>query len=199
MHPNRTRGHCIHVTPLRYLRKLTGRAALSKIGTVESRERTMKKARIGIVLLLGIGLIWGLACSFFLETEVEFAGLNMEPTIMDGQVCTVEENAYIVLYPQRGDVVIFIINTESYVSRVIGLPGETITIEDGDVYIDGTILDEQYLPDGTITESDTKEFKVPDNYYFVMGDNRKQSNDSRTGGSIPRDIMEAKVLHCEFK
>ena len=159
----------------------------------------MKKARIAIVLLLGIGLLWGLACSFFLETEVEFAGINMEPTIMDGQVCTVEENAYFVLDPKRGEVVLFIINTESFLSRVIGLPGETITIEDGAVYIDGTILDEPYLPDGTITDSDTEEFKVPDNYYFVMGDNRTQSQDSRTGGSIPLDIIEAKVLHCEFK
>jgi len=159
----------------------------------------MKKARIGIVLLLGIGLTWGLACSLFFETEVEIAGINMEPTIMDGQVCTVDESAYITSDPKRGDVVLFIINANSFLSRVIGLPGETITIKDGAVYIDGTILDEPYLPDDTITESDTKEFKVPDNYYFVMGDNRTQSNDSRTGGSIPLDIIEAKVLHCEFK
>jgi signal peptidase I len=159
----------------------------------------MKKARISIVLLLGIGLISGLSCSSFLETEVEFAGINMEPTIMDGQVCTVDENAYIISDPKRGDVVLFVINADSFLSRVIGLPGETITIENGAVYIDGTILDEPYLPDGTITESDTKEFKVLDNYYFVMGDNRTQSYDSRTGGSIPLDIIEAKALHCEFK
>ncbi len=159
----------------------------------------MKKARISIVLLLGIGLILGLACSFFLETEIEFAGINMEPTIMDGQVCTIEENAYLVLDPKRWEVVLFIVNSESFLSRVIGLPGETITIEDGVVYIDGTILDEPYLPDGTITDSDTKEFKVPDDYYFVMGDNRTQSYDSRNGGSISIDIIEAKVLHCEFK
>jgi signal peptidase I len=178
---------------------LTGRAALSKIGIVGSRRKTMKKARIGTVLLLGIGLVWGLACSSFLETEIDFAGINMEPTIMDGQVCTVDENAYIVSDPKRGHVVLFIINADSFISRVIGLPGETITLEDGAVYIDGTILNETYLPDGTITESDTKEFKVPDNYYFVMGDNRTQSNDSRTGGSIPLGIIEAKVLHCEFK
>jgi signal peptidase I len=159
----------------------------------------MKKARIGIVLLLSIGLILGLACSSFLETEIEFAGINMEPTIMDGQVCTIEETAYIASYPKRGDIVLFTINANSFINRIIGLPGETITIEDGAVYVDGTILDEPYLPDGTITESDTKEFKVPDNYYFVMGDNRTQSYDSRTGGSILLDIIEAKVLHCEFK
>ena len=178
---------------------LTSRAALSKTGNVGSRVKTMKKSRIGIVLLLSIGLIGGLACSSFLETDVDFVGINMEPTIMDGQVCTIEENAYLVSDPKRGDVVLFSINEVSFLSRVIGLPGETITIEDGAVYIDGTILDEPYLPDSTITESDTKEFKVPDNYYFVMGDNRTQSNDSRTGGSIPLGIIAAKVLHCEFK
>ena len=159
----------------------------------------MKKARIGIVLLLCIGLIGGLACNYLLETEIEFAGIYMEPTIMDGQVCTIKETAYMVSDPKRRDVVLFTINDDSFLSRVIGLPGETITIEDGVVYIDGTILDEPYLPDGTITESDTKEFKVPDNYYFVMGDNRTQSYDSRTGGSIPQGIIEAQVLHCEFK
>jgi signal peptidase I len=123
----------------------------------------------------------------------------MEPTIMNGQVCTVDKGVYLTSDPKRGDVVLFVINADSFMNRVIGLPGETITIEDGAVYIDGTILDEPYLPDGTITESDTKEFKVPNNYYFVMGDNRTQSFDSRTGGSIPIDIIEAKVLHCEFK
>jgi signal peptidase I len=152
-----------------------------------------------VVLLLGIGLIGGLACSFFFETEVEFVGIYMEPTIMDGQVCTVDESAYIASDPKRGDVVLFTINADSFLSRVIGLPGETLTIEDAAVYIDGTILHEPYLPDGTITESDTNEFNIPDNYYFVMGDNRTQSYDSRTGGSIPLDIIEAKVLHCEFK
>ena len=159
----------------------------------------MKKARIGMVVLLGIGLIGGIACNFFLETEVEFAGINMEPTIMDGHLCTIEESAYIASDPKRRDVVLFVLNANSFISRVIGLPGETITIEDGAVYIDGTIVNEPYLPDGTVTESDTKEFKVPDNYYFLMGDNRMQSLDSRTGGSIPLDIIEAKVLHCEFK
>ena len=159
----------------------------------------MKKSWIGTVLLLGIGLIGGLACSFLSETEIEFAGINMEPTIMDGQVCTIVENAYIASDPERGDVVLFIVNDASFLSRVIGLPGETITIEDGAVYIDGTILDEPYLPDGTITESDIKEFKVTDNNYVIMGDNRTQSYDSRTGGSIPLDIIEAEVLHCEFK
>lgn len=159
----------------------------------------MKKAEISLGLLLCIGLIWGLACSSFLETEVEFAGINMEPTIMDGQICTIDENAYIVSDPKRGEVVLFVINADSFINRVVGLPGETITIEDGAVYIDGAILNEPYLPDGAITESDTKEFKVPNNYYFVMGDNRMQSFDSRTGGSIPLDIIEAKVLHCEFK
>ena len=123
----------------------------------------------------------------------------MEPTIMDGQSCTINEGSYLASDPKRGDIVLFVINSESFLSRVIGLPSETIIIEDGAVYIDGTILDEPYLPVGTITESDTKEFKVPDNYYFVMGDNRTQSYDSRTGGSILLDIIEAKVLHCEFK
>ncbi len=159
----------------------------------------MKKTRIAMVLLLAIVLIAGLACSLLLETETEFEGTNMEPTIMDGEVCTIDKIDYLLSDPRRGDVVLFTINAGSRMSRVIGLPGETITIEDGAVYIDGTIFYEPYLPDGTITESDTKEFKVPDDYYFMMGDNRTQSNDSRTGGFISLDAIEGEVIHCEFK
>jgi len=159
----------------------------------------MKKARIGMVLLLGIFLTAGLACSVLLETEVEHAGIDMEPTIMEGQVCTVSGRDYVLTDPKRGEVVLFTIDDNSFILRVIGLPGETIIIEDGAVYVDGTILNESYLPEGTITESDTKEFKVLEDFYFLMGDNRMQSYDSRDVGSIPLDTIEAKVLHCEDK
>lgn len=161
--------------------------------------KTMEKTRIAMVLLLGIVLTSGLACSVLFDTEVENASNNMEPTIMEGQVCTVSERDYVLTNPKRGEVVLFKIDGKTFILRVIGLPSETIVIEDGAVYIDGTILNEPYLPKGTITESDTKEFEVLEDFYFLMGDNRVQSYDSRDVGSISRDVIEAKVLHCEDK
>ena len=159
----------------------------------------MKIASIALVLLLGILLVSGLACSYFMRTEVQIGGINMEPTIMDGQVCTVDKSAYIFGAPERGDVVAFGGNDNSFISRVIGLPGETISIEDGAVYVEGTILDEPYLPEGTLTESATKEFNVLENSYFLMGDNRANSSDSRIQGFVPLDMITGKVLHCEFE
>jgi len=87
----------------------------------------------------------------------------------------------------------------AFILRVIGLPGETIIIEDGAVHVDGTIINEPYLPEGTTTESDTKEFIVLEDFYFLMGDNRMQSYDSRNFGSIPLDTIESRVLYCEAK
>ena len=159
----------------------------------------MIKTRIGMVLLSGIVLIAGLACNVLLDREVEYAGIDMEPTIMKGQVCTVSERNYVLSDPKRGEVVLFTIDDNSFMLRVIGLPGETIIIEDGAVSVDGTILNEPYLPEGTTTESDTKEFEVLEDFYFLMGDNRMQSYDSRKAGSIPLDTIEAQVLRCEWK
>ena len=159
----------------------------------------MQKKRIALVLMLGIVLTAGLACNLVFETEFEFVGNSMKPTIMEGQVCTVSTQDYVNGNPKRGEVVLFTIDDNSFIRRVIGLPGEIIVIENGAVSVDGTILNEPYLPKGNITESDTKEFEVLEDFYFVMGDNRMQSYDSRDVGSIPRDTIESKVLYCEDK
>jgi len=157
----------------------------------------MQKQRIALVLLLGIVLTAGLACSLVFETEFKNVGNSMEPTIMEGQVCTVSTQDYVTGNPKRGEVVLFVIDDNSFMLRVIGLPGETITFEDGVVYIDGMIVNEPYLPEGALTESDTKEFNILEDFYFLMGDNRMQASDSRDIGSIPRDAIESKVLYCE--
>ena len=91
----------------------------------------------------------------------------------------------------------------SYIKRVIALPGEHIQIKDGKVYINGEELKEDYLPDGTITDSGAKEgyeggqfldLIVPEETVFVMGDNRGNSGDSRMFGCVPYDKIEGKVV-----
>ena len=86
------------------------------------------------------------------------------------------------------------INKKSYIKRVIGLPGEYVQIENGSVYIDGQLLNEEYLPEGLKTESVIfTEFTVPEGYLFVMGDNRTGSMDGRNFGCIPISKVESKV------
>lgn len=86
------------------------------------------------------------------------------------------------------------IGKKSYIKRIIGLPGDTIQIQNGNVYINGEIQEEKYLQEGVKTESKIfTDFTVPEGYLFVMGDNRTDSMDSREFGCIPKDKVESKV------
>ncbi len=88
------------------------------------------------------------------------------------------------------------IGKTSYIKRVIGLPGEHVTIENGKVYINGTELEESYLQENVTTtslEGVYTDITVPENCLFVMGDNRSQSTDSRRFGCIPLEKVESKV------
>lgn len=89
------------------------------------------------------------------------------------------------------------INKTSYIKRVIGLPGEHVKIQDGNVYIDGEKLEEDYLPAGLVTDMGENglynDFIVPEGTYFLLGDNRGASTDSRCFGCIPYEKIESKV------
>lgn len=108
---------------------------------------------------------------------------SMEPTIMTGDV-VISNRLYYKFYDvERGDIIFF--NSEPdgkkmlLTKRVIGLPGDTVSFVEGNVYVNGERLDEsEYLPEGIITNC-VATFQVPEDCYFVLGDNRESSNDSR--------------------
>ena len=107
---------------------------------------------------------------------------SMENTIMPGDRLIGNRLAFLKDTPERGDVVIFHYpddEEELYVKRVIGLPGETVEIKDGKVYIDGseTALDDSFIPEKM--QGSFGPYTVPDNCYFMLGDNRNDSKDSR--------------------
>ena len=87
------------------------------------------------------------------------------------------------------------IGKDSYIKRVIALPGEHVEIKNGNVYINGEQLQEDYLPEGIVTdtESELDDFIVPENCVFAMGDNRNHSTDCRAFGCIPLEKIESKV------
>lgn len=86
------------------------------------------------------------------------------------------------------------INKTSYIKRVIGIEGDHIKIEDGKVYLNGEELEEPYLNDGIVTESRVyTDIIVPEDYVFVMGDNRSHSTDSREFGCVPVERLESRV------
>jgi signal peptidase I len=125
-------------------------------------------------------------------------GKSMEPNFHDSDRLLIEKFAPRFETLSRGDVIIFTHPedpSKRLIKRVIGLPGETVKVEDGVVFIDGRPLDEsEWLKDGTEDRSFYPEHKVEADHYFVLGDNRDISNDSRRIGTIPRDAIVGKYL-----
>lgn len=126
-------------------------------------------------------------------------GDSMLPTLETGQFVLVERVSYWFSAPRRGDVVIFEYPRapqEDFIKRIIGLPGETVEIEGGSVYINGNLLVEPYLAgQPTLTYRPIRLTLGPDEY-FVMGDNRAASSDSRSWGPLPRRNIIGRAWLC---
>ena len=167
-------------------------------GAEYNEEPKKKKAVIWAyvkVLLVALLLAFVIRAYVFDITKVE--GLSMYPTLADNDNLITSKITYLLSEPERGDIIVFDAPDtagEDYVKRVIGLPNEEITIERGMVYINGELLDEPYL-DGVYTEGDIN-MVIPDGFYFVMGDNREISRDSRISdvGVISIDQIHGKVV-----
>lgn len=148
------------------------------------------RVRLWCLMSLAIGMLFASGCI----SSVQVKGNSMNPGIKDGDRLTVDRNAFKSTGPQRSDIVEFEYNNGKRISRVVGLPGETISIAGGIVYVNGTRLDEPYVAPGARTNSATDKFQVPEESYFLMGDNREHANDSREIGPIPRSNIIGKVL-----
>ncbi|MEX2160130.1 MAG: signal peptidase I [Dehalococcoidia bacterium] len=145
------------------------------------------------VVVTGAVLISLLAgCGGDSPRQVVMEGQSMFPTLSDGDRVDVQE--YGTDTPRRGDVIVFHPRTESgepsdrlFLKRIIGLPGETIEIRNEVVLVDGEPLQEPYINEPTAGTFDR--FEVPSDEYFVLGDNRNNSSDSRSYLGIPEDYI----------
>jgi signal peptidase I len=156
------------------------------------KMRTLIRETLQVILL---ALVIFFAIHFMIQ-NFRIDGTSMEPNVHNGEYVIVNKTAYWFGHnPQRGDVVVFQAPDQPQndrVKRVIGLPGETVEVRsDGTVYVNGQQLEEPYLPSHHSGTSGT--WTVPEDEYFVMGDNRSVSYDSREGGPVPRSNIIGKA------
>ena len=138
-------------------------------------------------------------CAAVMNDTIVFQGTSMLPAIQDGERLAVERfGPGDKMDLQRGDVIAFRYPedpSKSYLKRVIALPGETVEIRDGAVYIDGSRLDEPYVePERNVARMSYPPLFVKERHYYVLGDNRDASSDSRIWGLVPEANVYARVI-----
>lgn len=145
-------------------------------------------------------LIISVVVSFFIITflyqPVKVEGTSMAPRLRDQDRLFINKFAYDFEKIRRDDVIVFHYPRDpqkSYIKRVIALPGDTIRIEDGQVLVNGKALDEPYVPDRYRDVRSMDEVRVPQGDYFVMGDHRSISSDSRDFGPVARNLIYGKA------
>jgi signal peptidase I len=146
-------------------------------------------------LLIAIGL--ALVIIVFLYQPVKVEGTSMAPLLSDQERIFINKFVYRFEPIERRDVVVFwypLDRSKSFIKRVIGLPGESVEIRQGIVYVNGHAISEPYVPPQYADTSDFGPIRVPKDSYFVMGDHRISSNDSRVFGSVPIEYIYGRAV-----
>jgi signal peptidase I len=133
----------------------------------------------------------------FLYQPVKVEGTSMLPGLEDQERIFINKFVYRWEPIGRGDIVVFRYprdTSKSYIKRVIGVPGDRIRMEDGQVYVNGKQLSEAYVPSEFFDHRSFAEFSVPEESYFLLGDHRSMSNDSREFGPVERRYIYGKAV-----
>jgi len=150
-------------------------------------------AREALDVLILVGAIYTLVNLATVRFRVQ--GASMQPGFQDRQFLIVSRLSYLLGQPERGDIIVFhnpSTLAEDYIKRIIALPGDTVEIRDSLVYVNGAPIDEPYLNE--VCDCSDQRRELGPNEYWVMGDNRNHSRDSREFGPILREHIVGEVL-----
>ncbi|HEY4507189.1 MAG TPA: signal peptidase I [Candidatus Paceibacterota bacterium] len=165
-----------------------------KLGALAFAWETIKIVIISLAIIIPI--------RYFLVQPFFVKGASMEETFNDGDYILIDEISYRFSQPERGEIVVFRFpedRSQFFIKRIIGLPGETIEIKNDHVLIynkqnpGGLVLEEDYLSDGQHTLGELR-VKLDPNEYFVLGDNRLKSSDSRRWGPLNESLITGRVF-----
>ena len=149
----------------------------------KDQDRSIFKEILGWLVYIAILLAAVYVLITYVGQRTEVSGHSMEPTLQHGDNLIVDKISYRFREPERYEIIVFPYQYKEntyYIKRIIGLPGETVQVKDGEVYIDGELLGEDYgaepMEDAGIA---AEPIQLGDDEYFVLGDNRNHSSDSR--------------------
>lgn len=162
-------------------------------------QSSFRALLIDIAKYFVIALIITLPVKKFIAQPFVVSGTSMVPTFEDGEYLIIDEISYRLEDPARGDVVVFRYPKDLsryYIKRLIGLPGETVEVRDNGVFVtnaSGTLkIDDSFIKYGGGLTGDKR--TLEDNEYYVLGDNRAGSSDSRFWGTVPRNLIIGRVF-----
>jgi len=156
-----------------------------------------KKYLFGEVLeSVAIAVVLAVIIRVFLFQPFFIPSGSMEPTLIEGDRIIVSKIHYRLGNPKRGEIIVFkypVDPKKDFIKRVIGLPGETLEIRDSKLYINGEFVEQPFLPPG-LSYGSYGPVTIPEGQYFMMGDNRNNSEDSRFWGMLPQENIIGKTL-----
>lgn len=156
-----------------------------------------KKFFSNLFLELAISLLIAFVFISYIAQAFKVEGSSMEPLIKNNERVIVNKLTYKFSKIKRGDVVVFWYPynpNKSFIKRVIGLPNEIIEIRDGNIFVNSKKLNEPYIKEQFKSHENMEPISIPSGFYFVLGDHRNSSNDSRVGWLVPEKYIYGKAL-----